>query len=125
MLSGFSTADARVFDITEAAAPVQINGADYSGSGPYTAAFSDTILAPARYIALTPANILSPVSITADTPSNLQSTANQAEYLIISHANFLSEAQTLANYRYMHGIKDQFIDLQDIYDELSYGLVDP
>lgn len=125
LLSGFSTADARVFDITEAAAPVQITGADYSGSGPYTAAFSDTILAPARYIALTPANILSPVSITADTPSNLQSTANQAEYLIISHANFVSEAQTLANYRDMHGINAQVIDVQDIYDEFSYGLVDP
>ncbi len=63
--------------------------------------------------------------IMADNPSQLQSTANGADYIIISHANFIQEAQRLAEYRSGQGLRTRVVDIQDVYDEFSYGIYDP
>jgi hypothetical protein len=60
-----------------------------------------------------------------DTPSALATTSHQADYLVISHANFLAAAQPLEALREANGLETELFDLQDIYDEFSYGIIDP
>src|SRR5581483_7296587 len=64
-----------------------------------------------------------PLRITLDSPSDLHNTANQADYIIISYGGFLSNIQPLANYRQTQ-MKVKVVDVQDVYDEFSNGLMD-
>ena len=124
-LTNFSSADALVFDISDPSMPAELTGGTYSGAGPYALQFSDHVSTASEYLAFTPDKILGINSITQDAPSNLQSTAQQADYLIISHANFLTAVQPLVGIRAADGLEASLIDLQDVYDEFSYGIIDP
>ncbi len=69
-------------------------------------------------------------SIKLDTPSNLRSIDNKADYLIITHNKFIEEANRLAEFRSsnLDGFDNPNIfvaDIQSIYDEFSYGMLDP
>lgn len=56
---------------------------------------------------------------------NLQSTQNEATYLIITHQDFRTEAERLAQfYSSRDGITVKVIDIDDVYNEFSYGLHD-
>jgi hypothetical protein len=61
--------------------------------------------------------------IVSDTPSSLSSGA--ADYLIISHAAFLPALQPLVELQRARGWQVRVVDVQDVYDEWSYGRLDP
>jgi hypothetical protein len=66
--------------------------------------------------------LLSP-SVQPDSPSNLAQGA--ADYLIVSHASFLSAVQPLVALHEARGLKVRAVDVQDVYDEYSFGMLDP
>ena len=51
--------------------------------------------------------------------------ANAADYIIISHSDFLNAIQPLAAYRASQGFRVRVVDVQDIYDEFNGGVFDP
>ena len=53
----------------------------------------------------------------------LSNPANSATFLIISHQNFLPEAQTWATFRQNQGISTKIVNVQDVYDEFNYGVL--
>ncbi len=125
-VDGFSTTDIEAYDITNPLAPIQITGgAIQVTSNGQRIAFETTIPSEHRYLAQTSAQRLSPLSISLDSASSWKSPALRADYIIISHANFLSQAQTLANYRASQGLQVQVIDVQDLYDEFNGGVFSP
>lgn len=124
-LTGFTSNDALVFDISNPLSPAELTGGTYTGEGPYALQFHDEVLDTAEYLALTPDKLLTIKSIISDTSSNLAAPTRQADYLVISHANFLAAAQPLAGLREADGLTTVIIDVQDVYDEFSYGIIDP
>lgn len=71
-------------------------------------------------------------SIKIDSPSNLRNKNQGVDYLIISHKNFLSAAERLKQFRETNfpdtsiaTPRIQVIQVDDIYDEFSFGLLDP
>jgi hypothetical protein len=52
-------------------------------------------------------------------------TGTPAEYLIISHPDFISHLDRLVQARLADGLTVQVVDVKDIYDQYSYGVVDP
>lgn len=64
-------------------------------------------------------------SITRDDPSSLQNTANSADFIIITHRDFVNQAQRLAQRRNSQGIRTVVVDVQDVYDEFNHGIYDP
>ncbi len=118
----FTTNDIEVFDITDPATPISITGEITSS---YTLKFEDTITDRTEYLALTTAQRLSPVSIEQDAPSDLQLESNGADYIIITHSDFYTDVLPLANRRAAQGPRTIVVDVQDVYDEFSYGVFDP
>jgi hypothetical protein len=56
----------------------------------------------------------------------LTSTANSADYIIITHEDFYTEAQRLATHNIItRGLRTVVVDAQDIYDEFTHGIYDP
>jgi len=125
-VSGFSTAAVELYDIAVPLSPVRIDGAQVTASGgTFTLAFEQTIGGERRYLALAAAQRLRPLSIAADVPSDLRSPANGADYIAITHGDFYTAVQPLAAYRAAQGLRTAVVDVQDIYDEFSYGAFDP
>lgn len=123
---GFTTADIEAFDISQPLAPVLVSGGTVSSTANGNQlAFEATITEEHHYLAQTTAQRLSPLSLSLDSPSSWKSSANGADYLIITHADFLSSVQPLANFRLGQGLRVQVIDVQDLYDEFNGGVFSP
>ena len=94
--------------------------------------FVDTVNAVTEYF-LAASDYYSTVdSIVADIPSDLRNITNGADYIIITHENFTSIANQLASLRSSNfpdesipNPRIQIVNLQEIYDEFSYGLLEP
>jgi hypothetical protein len=122
-IDGFTTTHGiELFDITDPATPISITG---EITPTYTLKFEDTITDRKEYLALTTAQRLSPVSIEQDVPSDLQSESNGADYIIITHSDFYTDVLPLADHRATQGLRTMVVDVEDVYDEFSYGIFDP
>ena len=125
--SGFSQSAIELFDITQPECPVRLLNADIlPGGGNYTVIFSDLGSTNEKeYLILTNDKKLSPYSIIEDTLSNLHSVQNQADYIIITHADFEESVLPLAQWRQDNGLEVKVVDIQDIYDEFNFGIFNP
>ena len=124
-LGGFTGNDILLYDISDPRQAVQLQGATVSSGPPHTLSFADAPAHEATYLALTAAQVRQPSDIAADAPSNLYGTANGADYVIVTHADFASAVQPLAAHRRAQGLRVAVIDVQDVYDEFSGGQIDP
>ncbi|MFL6277533.1 MAG: C25 family cysteine peptidase [Blastocatellia bacterium] len=126
-LSGFSSAELRVMDVTEAekggarevAATVRHDKSGYNA----------TVSAPGegtrQLLAFTAAQMRRPAAIVADRPSNWRQPANAADLVIITRGDMESAFAPLKAWRERQGYKVALVDVEDLYDEFSYGQKTP
>jgi hypothetical protein len=80
---------------------------------------------PKRYVAFTAKGFHPVTTLYSDDASNLRNPSNGAHYIIITHHDFKTEAQRLAQFREKNdGLRSIVVDIQDVFDEFSWGLVD-
>lgn len=92
----------------------------------YEVSFQDTIGGQKRYLAAGAEGIKRPSRVQLELNSNLRSQEHGADYIIITHKDFMESAWRLARYRKSHnGFRVQVVDIEDIYDEFNFGLIDP
>lgn len=92
--------------------------------------FTDTVTQRTEYFCVDENYYMSVDSIKRDNPSDLRNISNGADYIIITHQDFKSAAERLGMYRSsnLSGFENpriKVVDVQDIYDEFSAGLIDP
>lgn len=116
----FTSPNIRVFDMTNADAPVLLTGLSVEPSnGGYRVNIPSN---RGRVLyAVEDSGLMSAVSITANTPSTLSTVGHNAELVVVSHKNFTAQANTWANYRRSQGMLAEVVDIEDIYDEFNYG----
>ncbi len=127
-ITGFRRSEVEIYDVSIPVTVTRIVSPTVEPSGStFTLRFSDTVPSTRTYLALTPDRWLSPEPLARDLPvvPALHDTTNGADYIIISHAGFLSAAERLAAYRAGQGLRTAVIDVEDVYDEFSYGLAVP
>ncbi|MGE3468140.1 MAG: C25 family cysteine peptidase [Pyrinomonadaceae bacterium] len=121
-LTGFSTANVRVFDTTHDGSPTLLVGLPIVQDG---ATFTATIPSSRNFVAygVEDSGLLQSPSVTQNLPSAYSSALTTTELLIISDstAPFLAAAETWANYRRGQGTTATVVDVADIFDEFSYG----
>ena len=118
-LSGYTTNQVDIYDITDTNNVAVVSGAVVNADN--SLSLGQNSAETRRYLAQTPARRLSPRSIVRDQVSQLKSNQNGADYILITHADFLAEAQQLAAWRASQGLRTKVVDVQDIYDEFSAG----
>jgi len=59
--------------------------------------------------------------VTFYTPPDFSS-ANGADYIIITHGDFYTASQTLANYRQAQGMRVKVVDVDDLYNQYNFGI---
>ena len=124
-IGGFSANTIRVFDITDAASvqevlgQVEQQGASYSVSLVVPGAGSRTLLALAAG-QTTPAK-----QVAANRPSSWSKPNKGADFLIITPRDFFSAVEQLRVTRLGQGLSVVVVDIEDIYDEFSFGQKTP
>src|SRR6185295_18998573 len=76
-------------------------------------------------IAFTEEQMGHPVSITANQPSSWNEGTNGADMLIITHQDFRQAVEPLASLRRSQGLSVAVVDVEDVYDEFSFGAHTP
>ena len=91
-------------------------------------AFVDSAAAgsPKRYAVVQGSGQVSPANASRDEVSSLRNSAQGADLLIVTHKDFYDQALRLKDLRENEDSLSVFIaDIQDVYDEFSWGLSDP
>ena len=129
ILKNFSTPDVEVYGI-DGTRYVGLSAlVDEDAPGTYRIIFRSTQISPKdpsdpaiQYIALAQDQFRKP-KISVDTPSDLRNIHNGADYVIITHANFIHDVQPLADFRSQQGMRTKVVDVQNIYDEFNHGIL--
>ena len=125
VVSGFSHPNVLLFDTNRDLFffNIQIDSTQIEdGSMVYSATFEDANDIKASYVIVDSMNVRAPSGI-VDLPSQLRRNQNGADYLIISHRNFFPAAERLADHRRAQELSVDIVDVDDIYDEFSNGLI--
>ncbi len=130
-IANFSSNAGIVWDISNPLLPVAIDMSQaISGTaGAYLYQVGRTHGDHARFIATTEANMRQPLSITSYVPPSLDPVGGGgAEWLAISHEDFLPAAQQLASHRAQPdfgGLTTHVVDIADVVNQYGYGLAMP
>lgn len=117
---GYTSENIRIFDVTNEGRPtVLTNYVVSEQNGTYTA---NIPAYPTRKMFSLVNEALKQVdSITPNVPSTISTPAHSSQFVIISHKNFMAEANNWANYRRAQGMTVEVFDIEDIFDEFNYG----
>lgn len=125
-LTGFSTETLALYEVSDPLRPVAVTATVSAEDGGYALRLqSELPNGEERYEALAAGAVRSAAGLTLVTPSDWRSTAHGADYLIISHGDFIEAIQPLAARRAAQGLRVAVVNVQDLYDEFAYGLPDP
>ena len=88
--------------------------------------FNDTLNNQCKYVYLDSNKILKPKIYYLKQFKNLRSSENNAEYLAITHKKFINQVNQYAEFiADNYNLSTKVIDIDDIYDEYSYGFFNP
>jgi endonuclease/exonuclease/phosphatase family metal-dependent hydrolase len=120
-IDGFTANAIRVFDVTDADAVQEIIGV----VKPQKNGYGVTVTVPGSgsrtLLAITNDQAQRSSSVVANQPSNWRQPNQSADLLIITHRNLLASARQLQTYREGQGLRVALIDVDDLYDEFSFG----
>lgn len=120
---GFDNADIEVFDVSTYR---KIEGGIVEGDSAsgFTISFEDTSTVQRTYIVFASGNQRSVPPLKQKMFQDIRVNPQGADYIIITHKNFLAQANQLAAHREaVNGVRTKVIDVEDIYDEFNYGQI--
>jgi hypothetical protein len=122
---GFASSAIRVIDITDPLAAEELRGT----VAPDGQLWAVTILSPGgglrTLLAFTDATVAAPALVRANGPSRLHAAANEADYVAVSHSGFADALGPLVERRQAQGLSVLRADIDDVYDEFSFGQKTP
>jgi enamine deaminase RidA (YjgF/YER057c/UK114 family) len=125
-VSGFSNDQVRVIDATNPSAVQELIGAIQKQKD---GSFSITITVPGNsnhtLLAFTNDQARRAVDVIANQPSDWQQPSNGADLVIIARGDLLASLEPLKLARQKQGLTVATVDIQDVYDEFSYGQKTP
>jgi len=124
-VDGFSSAAVRVLDVTNPANPVElVTTVAASGAG-----FAASSVAPGSgqrvLYAFEASQAAAPAGIRVDRPSSLKDRSRRADLVILTDRALASSLDPLVALRRSQGLAVEVVDVEDVYDEFSFGQKHP
>jgi len=131
-VNGFSSSDVRVFDVTDERNVRELGVSIEQAKDGYAATVTASGvglgtpgMSERKLLALTDQRALSATSVKANTPSHLLDANNAADFIIIVGVGLVDSLRPLAELRRKQGLVSAVVDIEDVYDELSFGNKSP
>lgn len=77
------------------------------------------------YLALADTRLERPAGLTLNALSNWRAKTNAADFIIVTHRDFWNAANRLATMRRAGEMRVAVVDIEDVYDEFSFGVRSP
>ncbi len=124
-IGGFSSNEIRVFDITKASDVQELTGTISGSNKNFSISVAARQNGVRTLLFTTNSQAQSPADLAANTISNWMASSNSADFIILTHRNFLTAAETLKAARQSQGYRTVVVNVEDVYDEFSYGNKSP
>lgn len=125
-INGFSEANIQLFEISDPTAVQRITGFTVDDStADVSVHFTHESTTPVHYLSLTESSYLTPAHLSLGTTPALQTSSNSADYILITHSDFLTRTTPLAQHRQAQGLRVVTTTSTDIFDEFNHGIFDP
>ena len=122
-ITDFTTGNLELWDITRFRKFTNFVTGNIDGK--YTLTFQDSVTSATRYYVQPKNSRHTPLDMTLDTIKNNWDFAGGIDYVMISSASLLPELAPLAEFHQQSGLRVEAIDIQDIYNQFSYGIRNP
>ncbi|HEY8020138.1 MAG TPA: C25 family cysteine peptidase [Thermoanaerobaculia bacterium] len=124
-VSGFSAPQVRVLDLTDPRRPRWLTNlrVDSAPGGASVTLLPSTPATP--YVAVGPTAVRAPLWIRHLGRADLRSSANGADYLVVTTADLKDAAADLAALRAAEGLRTAVVDVADVMDQFNDGLSSP
>ena len=121
------TSDIDAFEIRDGSIVSKlVNGRIAGRSSPhFRITFEDSVTQPSRYFVLDNRAYLNVSRILPGKPATLRDPANQADYVMISHKDFIDSIQPLVEFRRSQGYSVIVVDIDDVYEQFNHGIFSP
>jgi hypothetical protein len=123
-IDGFSTPEVRVFDITDAGAFFEVETKENLVDTGYRVTFRVPGSGTRTLLALTDQRMKTPAGILANQPSSWRK-ARGYDLVIVSHGDFIESLSSLEALRKSQGLSVGVVDIEDVYDEFTFGMKSP
>jgi len=124
MVGGFSSADIRVVDVTNPAAPNELAVAVGAQGSGYAFKLQAAGAGTRSFIAFTD-DLPEHASRVAANEASTLNVKRSADMIIVTHRDFRAAVEPLAAQRRSEGLQVAVVDIEDVYDEFSFGAHTP
>jgi hypothetical protein len=124
-VNGFSSSSIRVMDITDLQNLKEVGGAVQGEGGGYSFRFRVPGEGKRTLLAFVDEEARTPAALELNQPSRWHHSRQEADLVIISHGDFLESLKPLKAWRESQGLSVALIDVEDLYDEFSFGIKTP
>ena len=124
-MRGFSNSAVRLVDVSDPRLAREIQGIRVEPEGNADAFSFLPRSARARYYAFSGAAIQTPLALDGWDSPGLKSATNAADYVVITSASLTNALRPLLDWRTRQGRMCRMIEVREIADEFSYGVVTP
>ncbi len=124
-IRGFTKSAIRVIDVTTPKAPQELRATvTKSGNG-----YSVTVAEPAKgarmLLAFASDQQKKPAAIVADQPSSWRDPSRASDYVVVTGKDLIASLAPLVAHRKSQGLTPVVVDIEDVYDEFSFGNKSP
>ncbi len=120
-IDGFTSNQIRVLDVTDPNAPQEVTGSVTAVNDGYAVSVMPPAAGDRTVFAFTANEVKRPVAIRANAPSNWRESAHKADMVIITRREFTESFKRLAEARQKQGLQVVVVDIEDLYNEFSFG----
>jgi YVTN family beta-propeller protein len=124
-VGGFSSASIRVLDVTNPDAVQELAGKIEQQKTGYTITVTSPESGERQLLAIADEQAGKVARVAANIPSEWRSAAHAANLLMITSRDFTSSLEPLKTLRAKQGFKVETVNVEDIYDEFSFGNKSP
>ena len=118
--------DINVYQIHDGSIVAKLaNGRIERKDGNFQLILEDNVTSPTSYFVVEPERYAQVDHITPAKPSIISNPANQADYIIIAHSDFINGIQPLAAFRRSQGLSVIVVDIEEVYDQFNHGIFNP
>lgn len=120
-VEGFSNADIRVLDVTDPNAPQEVLGVIRPNKSGYSVTIRVHGSGLRTLVAMTSDRTMRAANITLDQVSKWRQSTNAADLVIFTRREFMLAVNSLKELRQSQGYRVAVVDIEDVYDEFSFG----
>ncbi|HWN98343.1 MAG TPA: C25 family cysteine peptidase [Blastocatellia bacterium] len=121
-IGGFNSGQIRVFDVTSADSVQELIGTVSGGGSNFVVSVTPPGTGSSRtLLAIAIDQLKTPTSLRLNQPSSWRVPARGADLLIFGNTDILGAMDLLKQHRQSEGLAVSMVDIEDVYDEFSFG----